>query len=66
MNRRHPCSVSLRAISSPRISRWPSSLMPTASIAVVDRTAFCRRTFSCIASSIKNGYSLSRDREAQT
>jgi len=39
--------------------------MPTASIAVVDQTAFWRRTFSCIASKIRNGYSSSNGRSAQ-
>lgn len=40
---RQPCPLSSRAISRPRISLWPSSLVPTVNIAVVDCIACCRR-----------------------
>jgi len=56
--------LSWRAILKPSISRYPSSLIPTTIIAVVERTAPWRRTFSRIASAKRNGY-LPRGRSAQ-
>jgi len=56
--------VSLKPTLSPRISRWPSALIPTAIITVVDRTACCRRTFTCIASTMRKGQKRSSLRSA--